>query len=146
MPIESNASVHGIYLGAASQIITPEIGSELSGFIARVEPMRGVHDDLMAKALVWAEDASLSHAAALVTLDLIELDADAVASIRMQADALTGIPGGRIGITCTHTHGGPATMPDRRLGNVGSGYLERVTASVAETIAVAARSLEPVVL
>jgi hypothetical protein len=139
-------TAHGISLGTASGVITPPVGVDLCGFIARVEPMAGVHDDLYAKAMVWAEDGDLVSAAALLTLDVVDLEASEVASIRERVTSLTGIPGARVGVTCTHTHGGPATMPERRLGRCDTGYLERLCRSSAETVAAAARALEPVVM
>ena len=139
------ATLQGIYLGAASRVITPEIGSDLCGFIARVQPMDGVHDDLQVKVMVWSEDASLTNAAALVTFDLIDLEPEMIASVRQQAEALSGISGERIGITCTHTHGGPPTMPGGSLGIADMSYLARTATIAAETVAVAAQALEPVV-
>jgi hypothetical protein len=139
-------TVAGVHLGTATRTITPEVGSELCGFIARVDPMQGTHDDLQVKVMVWAEDDALTNAAALVTFDLIDLEADMIASIRQQAEALSGVSGDRIGITCTHTHGGPPTMPDRRLGQANREYLERTARTAAEAIAEAAKRLEPVVI
>ncbi|HEU5330813.1 MAG TPA: hypothetical protein VFU78_22160, partial [Thermomicrobiales bacterium] len=110
-------------LGAAKAVITPTVGSELSGFIARTAPMAGVHDDLYARALVFAGEGAAERAA-LVTLDAIDLNATTVAAIRERAAALTGIPGERIGVTCTHTHGGPATLAGRWLGRADDGYLD----------------------
>jgi hypothetical protein len=137
---------NGISLGAASRVITPPVGVDLCGFIARVEPMTGVHDDLFAKAMVWAEDGDLANAAALLTLDVIDLEAPEVALIRERVTHLTGIPGERVGVTCTHTHGGPSTMPERRLGRCDTEYLKGLCLAAAEAIAAAARSIEPVVM
>lgn len=136
----------GIYLGTANGDITPPLGGDLSGFIARTEPMAGVHDPLFVKAMVWAEDAALTNAAALVTLDVVDVAASEVAKIRERVAALTGIPGERVGVTCTHTHGGPATMPDGRLGRCDLAYLDGVCRTAAETVAAATRALEPVVM
>ncbi len=138
--------VTGIYLGAASGDITPPIGSDLSGYIARPEPMAGVHDPLFVKAMVWAEDSALTNAAALVTLDVVDIEANEVATIRERVFALTGIPGERVGITCTHTHGGPATMPEGRLGRCDLSYLDGICQTAAETVAIATQALEPVVM
>ncbi len=138
--------IPGIYLGAARGVITPPIGSDLSGFIARTELMTGVHDDLYAGAMVWAEDAALTNAAALVTLDVVDITAPEIATIRERTAALTGIPAGSIGVTCTHTHGGPATMPDGRLGRCDVNYLDGVCRTAAETVAAAVRALEPVAM
>jgi neutral ceramidase len=140
------STVDGIFLGTARTIITSEPGCELSGFIARVEPMAGVHDELQANAMVWAEDAELKNVAGLVTLDVIELDADSIAKIRARITMLTGIAGERIGVTCTHTHGGPATMPGRRLGNADVDYLDRLCQLAAETVAEAANAISPAIV
>jgi neutral ceramidase len=136
----------GVYLGTVNGDITPPLGSDLSGFIARTEPMAGVHDPLIVKAMVWAEDSALTNAAALVTLDVVDVAASEVATIRERVSALTGIPGERVGITCTHTHGGPATMPDGRLGRCDVAYLDGVCQTAAETVAAATHALEPVVM
>ena len=136
----------GVYLGTAHGVITPPVGSDLSGFIARTEPMTGVHDDLCVRAMVWAEDAALTNAAALVTLDVVDVEARSVAAIRDRIAALTGIPGEAVGVTCTHTHGGPATMATGRLGRCDIDYLDGVCQTAAETAAAAARSVASVVM
>ncbi len=40
-----------VWAGRAKTSITPPVGVELSGFVARTTPMLGVHDDLCAHAL-----------------------------------------------------------------------------------------------
>jgi hypothetical protein len=137
---------HGLYLGVASATITPPVGIDLSGFIARTEPMTGVHDDLFARAIVWAEDAGSTNAAAMVTLDVVDVEAGQVATIRERVTALTGIPGERVGVTCTHTHGGPATLRGRWLGRCDTGYLDALCRAAAAAVAAAAGALQPVVL
>lgn len=136
----------GLQLGAASTVITPRNGGDLAGFIARTEPMTGIHDDLYARALVWVEGLDLDQAAALVTLDVIGLDVNSVAVIRERAMAVTGLPREQIGVACTHTHGGPATYPGRRLGRCDPDYLERLCQKAAKTIATATERLQPVVM
>jgi hypothetical protein len=139
----------GLQVGTASRAITPPVGGDLSGFIARTEPTTGVHDDLLARAMVWAEGdgeaKGRANAAALVTLDVVDLDAGAVASIREGVTALTGLPGERVGVTCTHTHGGPATLPGW-LGRRDADYLAGLYRAAADAVAAAAGSLQPVVM
>lgn len=136
----------GLRLGAAKAVITPPVGCALSGFIARTAPMVGVHDDLYARALVWADDGTPGRAAALVTLDLIDLDAAHVRLIRERAATLSGIPAERIGVTCTHTHGGPVTLLGRWLGAGDPAYLDAMCKTAAGVVAMAARRTEPVVM
>jgi len=136
----------GIHLGAAKAVITPPVGSELSGFIARTAPMVGVHDDLYARAIVWTDDGAIGRAVALVTLDLIDLDAASVHLIRERAAMLSGIPAERIGVTCTHTHGGPVTLIGRWLGTGDPAFLDMMCKTAAGAVAMAARRTEPVVM
>src|SRR4051812_17644598 len=135
-----------LWLGTAKVVITPPVGCDLSGFIARTAPMAGVHDELHARGLVWSEDESLANAAALVTLDVVDLDRERVAAIRDVAAAQTGLPGERIGVACTHTHGGPATLAGGGLGQVDEDYLALLARRAGGAIAQAARRLEPVSL
>ncbi len=145
MPVEPGSELRSVYLGTGSRVITPEPGGELCGFIARVKPMQGTHDDLLVKAMVWADDADRSNAAALVTLDVIDVESEFVASVRQQVEEATGIPGERIGVTCTHTHGGPVTMPDRRLGRADFAWIDRAAILAAEVVVEAANSIEPMI-
>lgn len=142
----SDALPVAVHLGTAKAVITPPVGCDLSGYIARTEPMAGVHDELYARAMVWAEDDDLSDAAAIVTLDVLDLEPAGVAALREGAAALTGIPGQRIGVTCTHTHGGPATLSGGGLGRTDAAYLDVMERAAAGAVAMAAGRLEPVVL
>ncbi len=132
-----------VWVGTAKVVITPPVGVELAGFIARTTPMVGVHDELHARALVWSGTGTLDDAVALVTLDVVDLNAGTVAAIRAWATAQIGIPGERIGVACTHTHGGPATLGGRWLGRVDADYLALLPRLVGGAIAQAARCLEP---
>ncbi|MGN6755198.1 MAG: neutral/alkaline non-lysosomal ceramidase N-terminal domain-containing protein [Thermomicrobiales bacterium] len=134
-----------LQLGATKAVMTPPVGSELSGFIARTAPMAGVHDELYARALVFAGEGAAERAA-LVTLDAIDLNATTVTAIRERAAALTGLTGERIGVACTHTHGGPAMLAGRWLGRADDGYLDVLAQTAAGAVAQAAARLEPVVL
>lgn len=136
----------GLHLGVAATKVTPAVGGDLSGFIARDNPMAGVHDDLFARAMAWAEDAAGANAAALLTLDLVDLDRRQVARIRDRVATLTGLAGDRVGVACTHTHGGPPTLTDGWLGRCDAAYLDNLCEAAAATVAAAVGALEPVVL
>ncbi len=84
--------------GAASIRITPPIGIPLGGYERLIE---GVHDDLMAKALVLDNG---HEKVLIVTLDLGGLEAEKVAHVRQEVERQTGIPGSNILICCTHSH------------------------------------------
>ncbi len=134
-----------VWLGTARVVITPPAGGELSGFIARTAPMAGTHDQLHARALVWAGDQTLHDAVALVTLDLVDLNRETVEAIRAVVTAQVGIPPERVGVICTHTHGGPATLAGRWLGNPDPDYLAVLPRLAGGAVAQAARQMEQVV-
>ncbi|MBV9168784.1 MAG: hypothetical protein JOZ81_01710, partial [Chloroflexi bacterium] len=79
-----------LMLGAARACITPGPGAILSGFVARTEPMLGVHDDLFARALVLSDGHTNSAPVGVLALDLIGLDTGLVQAIRQRAADLMG--------------------------------------------------------
>jgi len=85
--------------------ITPPVGMVMDGFAARQPSVLGVHDSLKATALV-ASDAKTT--AAIISCDLLNLDASLVRDIRQETNRKTGIHEGHITVSCTHTHYGPA--------------------------------------
>jgi hypothetical protein len=133
-------------LGTARASITPPAGATLSGFVARAEPMLGVHDDLHARAVVLSDGESTSAPVGLLVLDLIGLDAGLVAGIRRRAAELVGLPQltDRLAVTATHTHSGPAAILGARLGSVDPAYRDSLVQTGAEVVAAAARELQPV--
>lgn len=93
--------------GAAKIDITPPVGMEMTGYIARAGNSTGLHDPLFAKALVFDNGECQ---AAVITCDLLGFHKEFVASVRAEIEAAIGIPGANILITCSHTHAGPASM------------------------------------
>jgi neutral ceramidase len=90
-------------VGAASVVITPPSGTPMAGYyFARAS--EGVHDDLLAKAIVIERDGQK---VALVGLDLISTTRDLVDDARRAIEQTSGIPGGRVMISASHAHTGP---------------------------------------
>ncbi|NLB73209.1 MAG: hypothetical protein GX795_04185 [Firmicutes bacterium] len=56
--------------GVGTRIINPPLNSPMAGFSARIGGALGVHDDLMAKALVLEDEKC---ACAIVCLDIIHI-------------------------------------------------------------------------
>jgi neutral ceramidase len=147
--------------GTARVVITPPVGIAMAGFAGR-PPSVAVHDDLTATALVLAEGETGggegdgggdgggdgAGGVAIVALDLIGLREDAVASIKAQVQALTGIPPERVFLNCSHTHYGPAVGRERDGGDtaVARAYLEALVHHVAGVVAAAAAARRPVTL
>lgn len=98
-----------VSVGVARADVTPPVGIRSAGFAGR-GPLTRLHDPLYATALVFADGGSKI---ALVTCDLLGLDADTVAEVRSRAAERTGIPREAITIACTHTHYGPDPYRDQ---------------------------------
>src|SRR5437899_5144676 len=83
--------------GAAEVVVTPPVGVELEGYGNRASGSVAVHDDLYAHALVLDDGR---RRAAIVTVDVIWVDAPTVARVRAAAAELD-IPPERVLIACT---------------------------------------------
>lgn len=132
-----------LLMGVAHTVITPPMGSEMSGFIARHSGMIGIHDHLYARAMVWSNGNDATRAV-LLTFDLIGLDLSTVEVIRQCIAARTGISQERIAVTTTHTHGGPSVMEGRLGGHVSQQYLDFIQQTAADAVEEAASKLVPV--
>lgn len=94
-----------LHAGAASSNITPTLGTHISGhFTDRLAD--DIHDELMSKAIVLANDDTT---VAIVALDLIVALKEDLAVLKSRASELTGIPAENIFVSCTHTHTGAST-------------------------------------
>ncbi len=124
-------------VGASSVVITPVTGTPMAGYYSP-RAAEGVHDDLIAKAIVIESDGKK---AALVALDLISTTRDLVIDARKLAEEATGIPGGAIMISATHAHTGPV-LKGRGIREVAVGgnsdlstmYREGLPAKIAQAI------------
>ncbi|MHC4398695.1 MAG: neutral/alkaline non-lysosomal ceramidase N-terminal domain-containing protein, partial [Planctomycetota bacterium] len=118
--------------GMAKTVITPPVGTQLSGYSGRTDPSTGVLDDLYAKALV-VDDGN--ERIALVVCDIIGFRIDMVNEMRAIIQRQTGIKPDNIMVTCTHTHSGP------NLRAADSAYVESLKLHVAGAVAAAANSM-----
>ena len=99
-----------------------------------------IRDRLMAKALVCGQGAAR---VALVAVDLVGLDADAVRGIREKIGRAIGIEGAAVMVCASHTHSGPLTFPFRGMGRIDGSYLEQVADAVVEVVVAAAADSRP---
>ncbi len=93
-------------IGFASIDFTPAAGLPLMGNFRDDYAARGVHDPLLAKAMVF-EDAQGGKAAVLA-LDICMLNRDNVALMRRVIGRECGVPPENVLVHATHTHGAPA--------------------------------------
>ncbi len=94
--------MHTPLVGAAAVVINPALGSSMPGGLADRKAC-GVHDDLLARALVMEAEEPL----ALLSVDCVALHRDTVLAIREAAQREAEIPGERVFVAATHTHHGP---------------------------------------
>lgn len=119
--------------GIAKVLITPPIGSPLTGYAARQGVSTGVHDDLFARALVLVHGGV---SMAMVSVEVLALGAEFVNGARRRIAARTGIPAESILIAATHTHSGPVTI--RTFFNEGerldTAYMARLEAAIDDAV------------
>ncbi len=126
--------------GTSSAVITPDSLLYMQGYGKRTSPATGTLDPLEAR--VVALDDGVTRAA-IVSVDLVGLDAASVARVRKAAEASSGIPGDNVMVVCSHTHAGPAVQTMGRLP-VDGAYLGCLERTLGEAVGEASRSLAPV--
>jgi neutral ceramidase len=133
-------------IGAAAVKITPLPGTPMAGYY-HARAADGVHDDLFAKALVLEVDGTK---AALVSLDLISTTRPMVEEARRLVEEATGIPGGHVMISATHSHTGPLlSTRGPRESILGGGtdlalrYSEELPGQIAAAVRQAQDALAP---
>lgn len=126
--------------GVAQLEITPPIGIDLTGYIARAGAATGVHDPLYAKALVLDNGATQ---VALLTVDVLGLHWSTVQTVRAAIATATDIPAANVMVACSHTHAGPATMRLQGCGMIDEGYVAQLQARLVAVTVAAWRARQP---
>ncbi len=97
-----------MFQASAAEIdLFPPIGGRMIGFIARQKPSVGVHDPIMARA-VMLDDGQTR--AVIVSCDVLGFDVPVAEEIRRCVGRACGIEASNVLLACTHTHSGPASM------------------------------------
>src|SRR3954467_6313830 len=120
--------------GAARVDITPPIGHPFSAWGLRTGVSVGIHDPLLAQALVLDDG---ERAIAIVAVDLCNAAREFADETRQRVQALTGIAPEGVLINASHNHSGPAGVPQRSgvsLGSTPSGY-EAYAADLPDLVA-----------
>ncbi len=112
--------------GVASVDITPPAGLQLAGFVARTLPSTGMHDPLTARAIA-VEDT------AIVVLDVVGVHETMAARIRQRCC----LPGDRVIVAATHTHGAPVSMQGRLGRDADPAFLQQMEDGAIEAIRLA---------
>ena len=130
-------------VGAAKIDITPPLGCDMAGYAGRNSGSETIADALYAKALVF-DDGDTQ--AAIITNDLIGVEAVYVNQVRHAVEGATGIPAGNVMISCSHTHFGPevrasrATSPENPKNRIYANMLLQQLATVTQ---LAQQQLQP---
>lgn len=124
--------------GIAKHKITPPIGVDLTGYVARTGSSKSVHDDLYAAALVLDDGATRI---GIVSLDIIGIDMEQDAALRAAISSATGIAPGNLLIACSHTHSGPAVGVLRECGDPDEAAVRRLWSQVVAVAEEAAAEL-----
>src|SRR3954454_15289857 len=120
--------------GAARVNITPPNGYPFSAWGLRTGVAVGVHDPLLAQALVLDDG---ERPIAIVAVDLCNTARQFTDDVRQRVQSLTGIPPEAVLINASHTHSGPAGVPARSgvsLGNTPLAY-EPYAATLPDLVA-----------
>ncbi|MEO8269523.1 MAG: neutral/alkaline non-lysosomal ceramidase N-terminal domain-containing protein [Aureliella sp.] len=144
---QSEPSSDKLSIGTAAVDITPRLGTPMAGYYSP-RGADGVHDPLMAKAMVLDDGTTR---VALVSLDLIKTTAKFVNEARQRIASESGIPAEAVMIAATHSHTGPviASGSDREDDFGGQSpevveYTARLPESIALAVADAVANLQPV--
>jgi len=144
--VASDAGATDLRVGAAAVNINPPLGTPLAGYYHE-RGCDGVADDLFAKAAVLDDGRTK---AALVVCDLITLPRATVLEARKLIAQQTGIPGGHVMLSATHTHTAPVLIRESALDEVmGAGnprckdYTAELPRRIAAAVAEANAKLAP---
>lgn len=92
--------------GIATINITPDKPVRMSGYEARKDPFKGVHDDIYAGAVVFDNGQTKS---CLITTEIIDFSNDFTDETAARISKATGIPAANILVTTVHDHSAPIT-------------------------------------
>ena len=127
--------------GYGETIITPPLGSDLTGFGFYLErKAESVLDDLKVRAL-YLDDGKTR--LLIISCDLLGMSVSRTDRIRSRVGSSLKLPTRNILLACTHTHSGPATEAMPGLGRVDRDYLRHLPQAMMKAAETAAASGGP---
>jgi hypothetical protein len=131
-----------MFKASAGQVdLSPPVGGWMSGFAARISPTTGVHDPIMARAVLLDDGKTKL---AIVVCDLIGFTPATVADMRHRIGKKSAIPPTNVLISCTHTHSGPASMPLRGvMGHIDAAWLAEAQHKIVDLVVSLPAALKP---
>jgi hypothetical protein len=114
--------VNKLYLGTGRQIITPEIGCNLYGYLPDVIST-AVNDDLTATAFFFKQGEA---SALLVCVTVCTVSTEICDRIFEEVERLYGIPAASCMINASHTHSGPPLVTSCGWGDADTKYIDGI--------------------
>lgn len=116
--------------GCAQIDVTPPVGVELSGYLARIQPSVGVYDRLYVRSIVLELDAQR---AVLTGCDILGFPDELARDLRAEISQLAKTKAEHVMLWGTHTHSGPAVAHLNNCGKPDPAYVDFLRSKVIES-------------
>ncbi|MEX2568184.1 MAG: hypothetical protein WD431_19705 [Cyclobacteriaceae bacterium] len=135
----TKAQSESLKIGAATKIITPELGSWVQG-AGVPRKASAIRDDLEANGIYFSKgELQLL----LVSCDVAGIEPDLAVQLREAMAVASGIPPRNILISATHTHGGPSLLKTNYLMPLDTAYKDKLVPWMVELAREAVDSAQP---